>query len=98
MVIAKSVQSSMPSSARSHIESKFEDISLLLNSCHPFLAMHGIKNLSSDLRAEVDTRKNINHEEYTNYQQRLEKMILEAEKTCKCKVIKEMAKAANKNK
>ena len=43
--------------------------------------MFGIKNLSSDLRAEVDTRKNISHEEYTNYMNRLEKMILDTQKT-----------------
>ena len=77
-------KSVVPSSVRSNIESKFEDINLLLNSCLPFSAMFGIKNLSSDLRADVDTRKTVSHEEYTNYIQRLEKMILEAEKTCEC--------------
>jgi hypothetical protein len=46
--------------------------------------MFGIKNISSDLRAEVDTRKHISHEEHGGYMNRLEKMILEAGKTCKC--------------
>jgi len=74
----------LPLGLKSGIESRLEDIDLLLNSCLPVSAMISVKNLSSDLRAEVDTRKNINHEEYTSYQQRLQKMILESEKICKC--------------
>ena len=32
----------IPSSARSQIESRFEDINLILSSCNPFGAMIGI--------------------------------------------------------
>lgn len=78
----------LPSSTRSNIESKIEDINLLLTSCMPFAAMHGLKNLSSDLRAEVDTRQNISHEEYTNYMKRLEKLIFDTGANCKCNKIK----------
>lgn len=77
-------------SARSQIESKIEDINLLLNSCMPFAAMHGLKNLSSDLRADAGVRISI--EEYGNYMKRLEKMILDTSETCKCSKRKSIRK------
>ena len=75
----------IPTSPRSRIESKFDDINLILSSCLPFSAMIAIKNLSSDLRTEVDTRKTISNQEHFDYNVRLEKMILDAEKTCICR-------------
>lgn len=54
----------IPTSVRNQTESRFEDINLILNSCIPVSAMIAIKNLSSDLRAEVDTRRNISHKEH----------------------------------
>ncbi len=68
---------------KSQIESKIEDIDLLLTSCSPFSAMHGIKNLSSDL-GQKWAKELIDSEEYANYMSRLEKMIFDTEKTCKC--------------
>lgn len=78
--------------ARSQIESKLEDLNLLLNSCVIFSAMGSIKNFASDLRAEVDTRKTIDHEEFANYMNRLDKMIFNAEKICKCQKRKTVGK------
>lgn len=71
-------------STRSQIESRFEDINLLLSSCNPFSAMIGIKNISNDLRVYLDITKSINHEEHFGYMNRLDKLILDTEKTCIC--------------
>ena len=74
----------VPTSPRSRIESKLDDINLILSSCNAFSAMIAVKNLSSDLRIEVDTRKTISNQEHFDYTIRLEKMILDATKTCVC--------------
>ena len=74
----------VPTSPRSSIESKLDDINIILDSCNPFSAMIAVRNLSSDLRIEVDTRKTISSQEYFDYNVRLEKMILDATKTCIC--------------
>lgn len=92
----KVISTVIPISPRSSIESRLDDINLILNGCIPFAAMIGIKNLSSDLRAEVDTRKRISHEEYTNYMSRIDKMIWEAEKTCICRKRKWQENHGNK--
>ncbi len=78
----------VPTSPRSRIESKFDDINIILDSCNPFSAMIAVKNLSSDLRIEVDTRKTITNQEHFDYIVRLETMILDASKTCICSKIK----------
>lgn len=55
-----------PIGLKSGIESKLEDIEIVLSSCLPYSAMFGIKNLSSDLR-ESYTRNNITIIEYGEY-------------------------------
>ena len=74
----------IPTSPRSSIESRIDDISIILNACLPVGAMMAIKNLSSDLRAYRDVQKSISGEEHFGYMTRLEKMILDSEKTCIC--------------
>lgn len=75
----------VPTSPRNRIESRFDDLNIILDSCNPFSAMIAVKNLSSDLRIEVDTRKSISNQEHFDYTVRLEKMILDASKTCICR-------------
>lgn len=74
----------LPTNPRSRIESKFDDINLILSSCNAFSAMIAVKNLSSDLRIEVDNRKSISLREYFDYNARLKKMILDKSKNCTC--------------
>lgn len=72
-------------SPRSSIESRIDDINILLDSCYtPLGAMMAIKNLSSDLRAYVDVQKSISIEEHFGYMTRLEKMMIEWSKVCAC--------------
>jgi hypothetical protein len=75
----------IPTSPRSSIESRIDDINLLLSSCHtPLGAMMAVKNLSSDLRAYRDVQKSISGEEHFGYMTRLEKIILGWSKICTC--------------
>lgn len=78
-------QREIQTSARSQIESRFEDINLLLSSCNIISAMIGVKNLSNDLRMFLDITKSIDHEEHFGYMNRLDKLILDTEKTCICR-------------
>lgn len=78
-------QREIQTSARSQIESRFEDINLLLSSCNLISAMIGVKNLSNDLRMFLDITKSINNEEHFGYMNRLDKLILDTEKTCICR-------------
>jgi hypothetical protein len=76
----------IPTSPRSSIESRIDDINLLLDSCHtPLGAMMAVKNLSSDLRAYRDVQKSISGEEHFGYVTRLDKMIIDWSKVCTCR-------------
>lgn len=75
----------IPTSPRSSIETRIDDINIILSSCYnPSSAMLAIKNLSSDLRAYVDVKKSISLEEHFGYMTRVEKAILDWGKVCTC--------------